>query len=727
LRTGGFPVVSEDLGVEVRARILALAAAAVLTLPALAARADDVAFAGSPATPVDHTRTFDAVKTDVAPPLEQSFESAVWQHALKIDGFENFNVRQPAKYATTAYFTYDDKNLYVGVHAEQHGAPIVATQNNDNANVLSDDHVSFSIDTSGNGSRVYSFKATPKGVHDETSSENARYAPEWTSLAKILPDGGYNVLMVIPLGDIRAQNAPVQRWKFNVVRFVAATNDEYTWAFEPTQTDVGSPQFWPTLDGIRIASQATHPKPRADVYALGSSGSDRRVFQNGIGNFANTNPRAAGIDVTVPLTNTLAFVGTLNPDFSNVEQDQTSIAPQMFARSYQEYRPFFAQGSQFVNPLPNITVNGISDSLFYTPSIGIFDRGLKLEGTSGNNSIGALNVSGDGFKDTALGYSYATNDHSLSLSAEGVFANHTDQRDATTGLGLTQNNAHSGQFTLFKAEREKNSLTGSASNLFVSEGFQKASSFFAIDYRDIGKGFNPVDGYTAIDDIVGPRAIYQYNGVGGKNGIVKSWMGAFILDRFVDHTGAVREHDANGVLGVTLKNQLSFNYSGGPSGLRFDPNPNGEVIPFSLQMLGAGYKDGTPSPVDVSYMWGPFGGFFLQQMTFSTSQTYGQYGLSFEYDGTIEKGGTNGHDTQWLRRVSLTRSFGRNTSLAIGLRGINGRGGYAMPGTNLAVSFHERFKNSDEFYVDYGTPAAGSTLHRLIAKFVFHTGGATGT
>lgn len=712
---------------EVRARVLAFAAAALLTIPALAARADDVAFAG-PAAAVDHTRTFTAVKTDTAPPMDaSSFDAPVWQRALKIAGFQNFNVRRPAKFGTTAYFTYDDKNLYVGVHAEQSGAPIVATQNVDNANVLSDDHVSFSIDTSGNGSRVYSFKATPKGIHDETSSENARYAPEWTSLAKILPDGGYNVMMVIPLSDIRAQSAPVQRWKFNVVRFVAATNDEYTWAFESTQTDVGSPQFWPTLDGIRIASTAARPKPHADVFALASGGSQRRIFQNGIGNFANTSPRGAGLDVTVPVTSTLAFVGTLNPDFSNVEQDQTTIAPQAFARNYQEYRPFFAQGSRFVNPLPNVSVNGIAESLFYTPSIGIFNRGLKLEGTTGNSSVGALNVTGDGFDDTVLGYAYRKPDNSLNLSAQGVFADHTGVRDNSFGFGMTQNNAHSGQFSIVKLEQEKNSSVGAPSSIFLSEGFQKASSFFAIDYRDVAKGFNPIDGYTMIDDIRGPRLGYDYNGVGSAKGPVKSWSAGLMVDRYVDHSGAVREYDANGSVGVTLKNQLSFNYGGGPSGVRFDPNPKGEVIPFSQQMLGIGYKDGTPSPVDVSYMWGPFGGFFLQQMTFSTSQSYGQYGVSFEYDGTIEKGGSAGYDTQWLRRVSFTRSFGRNASLAIGLRGINGRGGYASPGTNLAVSFHERFKNADEFYLDYGTPAAGSTLHRLIAKFVFHTGGATGT
>lgn len=698
--------------------LLPLAAAALLM--AATARAGQVA---------DHTMRFTAAKSTQAPALDPVAEGPAWQNALKATGFEDVTTREPAKYQTGASFLYDDKNLYVAFHAAQSGVPIVATQTVDNAGVLSDDHVTFSVDTSGNGSRVYNFRATPKGVHDESSSENARYAPDWTSLAKIEPDGSYDVLMIIPLSDLRAQSAPVQRWKMNFVRFIAATNDEYSWAYEPTQTSPGDASFWPEVDGIKLVAAATRPKPHADIYTLASAGSQNRLFQNGIGNFAAAKPRGVGVDVTVPVTNTLAFVGTLNPDFSNVEQDQTTIAPQMFQRQYQEYRPFFAQGAQYINAITQVSVNGIADSLFYTPSIGIFNRGLKIEGTAGQNSIGALNVTGDGFNDTAFGYKYSRPDNTLGVGVEGVMANHTGVKDDAAGVSVTTNNARSGQFTMAELKQENNSASGTASYLFASEGIQTAKYFAAIDYRDIAPGFDPIDGYTAIDDIRGPRAIFQYNGVGSKHGIVKSWNGGFLVDRFLDREGQVREYDAGGSAGVTFQNQLSVMFSGGPSGLRFDTSRTGSVVPFSLRQLMLGYKDGSPSPIDVSYAWGPFGAGYLQQMTLSSSQQFGIYGVSFEYDGTIEHASAlQPYATQWLRRVSLTRSFGRNTSLAIGLRNVNGWGGFATPGTNLAVSFHKRFLNLDELYVDYGTPAApGNTIHRLIVKYVFHAGGATGT
>lgn len=675
---------------------------------------------------VDHTTSLTAVKTDTPPPLDASLSNAVWQHALTFHIAQSFTRRAPAAHTTIVYMLYDAKNLYVGVHAEQAGTPIVASQTVDNAGVLNDDHITVLIDPSGNGSRYYSFLITPRGIRDETSSENARYAPNWTGDAKVLANGDYNVMLVIPFHVMRAQAAAVQRWRMNVARYVAADSDQYTWAYEPAQTMASSPQFWPSIDGIRISGAAARPAPHADIYALGSAGSDRGTFETTYGNFATMKPRPLGVDLTYPLSNTLAFVGTFNPDFSNVEQDQTTIAPQQFQRNLVEYRPFFAQGAQFINSLPAIGVNGIADTLFYTPSIGIFNRGLKLEGTAGNNAIGLLNVTGDGFDDSAVGYGFRTSDSTLRFSAQSVIANHPGTRDETSGLGAEYTNAHSGAFTIVRQEGEQNSFTGLGRDFLVSQGINTATTFLAVDYRDVSSNFAPLDGYTSINDLKGPRLIYMYMGVGGKHGAIKSWSTSGVLDRYVDHGGAVREYDANWSAGITFNDQLSVTLYGGPSGARFSPGSTGSLTPYTLTQLQLGYKDGTPSPIDASYGWGQFGGFFLQQVTTSMSRQLGLYGISLAYDGTAEHSLSLPLDSQWLRSISLTRSFGRNTSLAVGIRSISGTGGYAMPGTNIALSFNHRFPSQDQLYLDFGAPQAPQTLHRFIMKYVFHVGGETG-
>jgi hypothetical protein len=687
---------------------------------------------------VDHTQSVAAVKAETAPPPDASLSDPIWQKALVLKDFYDYTNRGPAKLSTVAYILYDAKNMYVGVHAQQAGVAITATQNVDHAGVATDDHVSFNIDTAGNGDRVYQFRANPKGVHDEYSSENARYAPEWTSLSKIFPNGDYNVLYIIPLSVIRSQGASPQRWKMDVVRFVAATNDEYTWAYDSTMNSVGSSQFWPFVTDIAIATQATRPRPHADFYGLASGAADHSQFQNGIGNFQDTKARSVGLDLTVPFTNTLAFVGTLSPDFSNVEQDQTTIAPQEFQRNYNEYRPFFAQGANFINSLPGININSF-ETMFYTPSIGIFNHGEKIEGTLQNSSVGLLNVNGVGFNDEALGYKFGKTDNSLNISFEGVRANHPGIQDTATGFGIGTTNPHSGAFGVVKYSSDRGTLIsapGQADNLQFATGLQNANvQAFAL-YKDIGPQYNPVDGYVQISDIRGPQTFMQYTGVGNKNSLIKSYTVYGGGDRFVDRSGAAHEADVFSGINLTTTRLLSFGYGQSTSELRFYDAPfpfyaNGQNVEFNQQQVSAGYKDGTPAPVDVSYSWGPFGGVFLQQLLSSTARQFGKYSLSMEYDGTVEHAKPGDAlpalDTQWLRRASLSRSFGKDASIAIGVRNINGNGGYGVPGTNLAISYHARFRNLDELYFDFGTPAANTTLHRVILKYIFHVGGGTGT
>jgi hypothetical protein len=698
-----------------------------------------------------HTQAFTAVKTPVPPPLDASFDAPIWRDALTLTDFYDFNARQPAQHATVARVLYDDKNLYVGVHAEQHDTPLTTTQTIDNAGLGHDDRIVVQIDTSGTGIRHYEFAATPKGIHNEFSIENARYAPQWTSIAHVMPNGDYNVLMVIPLADMRAQSSLVQRWRFNVIRVIAATNDVYTWAYEPTQNNLDSELNWPLLDGLRIAAHSARPRPQADLYALGSGGSAHNFYQGALGDFQQERSRPAGLDVTYPLTNTLAFVGSANPDFSNVEVDQTTIAPQEFQRSLAEYRPFFTQGKNYINTVSGANVNGLAPSLFYTPSIGVFDRGEKLEGTAKNNSIGALDIAGSGFHDDALGYAYGSPHNDFTVKLEGVSAEHPGLRDTTLGYSLSRTNQRSGEMTLLAIANEAGTLVdrqGAARYVNASELLQTQRWTNGFVWTDIGPEFRPIDGLVPINDVRGFQGFVTYSGAGSATGPIKSYTFSVVADRFLNRDGAVHDADVIGGAGVTFKNLLSVSFGGGATELRsyrnaFPAYTLPQVTRFNNDSIAIGYRDGTASPIDVSYSLGPFGTnvsgdqLFVQQLTSSVTRPLGpRYAATFDLDGTVERIAqmrdpvaslAPALDSQWLRRFSLTRSFDRDTSLAIGLRSINGLGGFATPGSNLAISFHRRFQNEDQLYIDFGTPAANQTLHRLILKYVVHTGGETGS
>jgi hypothetical protein len=293
-------------------------------------------------------------------PLDPSLADPAWAAGkipLGSGPWENVTTRSPSRYATTAYLLYDDKNLYVAFEAEQDGVPITASQSTNDVGFGQDDFVGIGVDTSGTGSQTYYFEATPRGIRYEQANENTRFRPRWTAAAAI-GQGKWSAVLIVPLDVIRVPRGGKQTWRFQFVRGIAARGEHLSWVWDPIMQDAASgtwplfspdTRFWPAGQLDLAASAAARPKPRADIYALASIGQDRSLVQQANGTFLPMNVRWYGGDVSYPLTPTLRFVGTLNPDFSNVEIDQQTIAPQEFQRQLVEYRPFFAQGAAYIN------------------------------------------------------------------------------------------------------------------------------------------------------------------------------------------------------------------------------------------------------------------------------------------------------------------------------------------------------------------------------------------
>lgn len=683
-----------------------------------------------PSSPVlawaDHTQTVAGARAERTPLLTNGLSDPAWKHALHLAGFYDYETRQPAAHRTDAYFMYDDKYVYVAFDVEQRGVPLVSPQSVDHAGLSSDDHVSFMVDTSGNFARSFAFLVSAKGIRYELSSESSRYSPQWQAVAHTTATG-YWAVMEIPLSALSVRGG-IQTWHVNFGRYIASKNVTSTWAYEPAMYAPGEVQSWPSMQ-LQVASAATERrKPSLDVYGLAATGTDRRVYQDGIGDFIKRNPRAAGVDFTYPLTDGISFVGALNPDFSGIENDQTTISPQEFEKNYQEYRPFFAQGSNYVNSMPQFDVGPLVQSLFYTPAIGVFDSGAKLEGTAGRSAVGLLTVSGPSFNDTAFGYGYGTPDGSFSTAVQAVQSNHDGVRDFADGWSAVRSNPRSGETTVLAYETDSGDRVSSraqAHDLLFTEYIMSQRWIGAAAYKDVGPQFQPQDGYMQLNDVRGPLGLLTYNGAGGTGSPIKSYSVNFLADRFLDHANQVHQADFSAGAGLTLKSLLSFSYNDSLSSLRtydkgYPDYTSGVTAPYDQQTVSIGYQENSANPVKLSYSWGPFEDFSLQQLSLSLHKQYGAYGIGFDYAGSVERGGTI--DSQWLRRLSLTRSFGKDASLAIGLRNINGNGGFALPGTDIALSYQQRFINGSMLYVSYGTPAAPSTLHRLILKYVFHTG-----
>ncbi len=706
-------------------------------------------------------------------PLDAGLSDPAWAAGKVPDGtgpWENATTRSPATLATTAYMLYDDTNLYVGFKAAQESVPIVATQTTNDVGFGIDDFVGIGLDTSGAGSQAYYFETTPRGVRYEQANENVRFRPRWNAAARA-GNGEWSAMMIIPLDVLRVPHGGAQGWRLNFVRSVATRGEHISWVWDPIMQDAPS-GTWPTFADTRFwaagglqlaASAATRPKPRADVYALGSVGEDRNLFQQANGTFLPMNVRMVGGDVSYPLTPTIRFVGTLNPDFSNVEIDQQTIAPQEFQRQLVEYRPFFAQGAAFINAAsgprtPAGTYVNPANLVFYSPSVGPFDSGAKVEGTFGNQSFGALTFHGydetsnNTFSDQAYGYEHAVQGGSFIYWSDGVFANHSIAgTDTTIEGGVEARDLANGMIYFFDHAFENGSWVPQGHADFTEAFVDRHKGNFEINggYLDIGPNYDPIDGFTPNSDIRGPQF---YANLLGQTPAIKNYGIFFAADRYLDDSGAVHQADTQFFFNATFKNAFSLNGIGEAVGqlrsygIPAGPGCSGPILftssftgypcyldgvtqPFNLYQIPVGYRDGSPTPFDVSYAWGPFGDDYVHLFTIVTSRPLGRrMSLGLEYDGTYERAFATGVlDSQWLRRVSLGYNISSESSLTLELRDINGRGGFATQiGNNLAVAYHQRFPRGN-LYVNFGSPAAGATLNRLIVKYVFHVGADEGT
>jgi hypothetical protein len=689
-------------------------------------------------------------RADSPLPLDPALADPRWSQGALTGPLTDLGTKAPAAVSTAVSLWYDNTALYVGVKAEQK-TPVVATQATDDIGYGSDDFVAVELDVTGSGQRTYMFAVTPRGTRYAFAAESSRYKPDWTAAATTTPQG-WNAVMRIPYRALKLAADGPQRWRVNVVRNIAATAEHESLAYTALmsyQTLPGWPyinfdwRFWPTATGVTLTGAVPRPKPRAEIFALESTGTDRTAFTVPSGATVRRAPRTTGADVTIPLDATTSFVGAFSPDFSNVEVDQQTIAPQQFRRSFTEYRPFFAQGAPYVNPaLQGYQFNLPNEVLFYSPSIGPFDRGLKLVGTKGTNAFGALEVrgsdpvSGASFDDVAFGFRHRRPDNTFGYWVDGVSAAHSAGNDRSWEIGGFGRSLASGLVYSAMHAQETGTFVarpGDAQKNAAFVDIQKPGLEAAVVWIDTGPLYNPLDGFTNIADIRGPEVSLDLTR-SPKRGPIKNAELYLYGDRWLDRQGNVHESDADAYLTLRMRSPLAIYlndqlgsqrtyegdfFSGAPHGYR-----DQQLLPFKTWGAGAGYGEGTRNSLRTDYQAGPFGAFYLNSTTTTFTRALGQASLSVDYAGTREKAFAGASDGQWLRRVSVAVPLGRDGNASIAYRDVSGRGGFASPGRNLAGSVRKRFANGNELFVNYGTPAAQSTLDRWIVKYLIRLGGS---
>jgi hypothetical protein len=680
-----------------------------------------------------------------APALDPQASDAAWPSAPPLALTWDVVHTRTAEDPTTVRVASDGHFLYVRFDAVQHEA-VTATQHsndtitggsqgqNGGLSWSTDDAVWVDLWPTGPTGFQYQFESNPIGAHNEASSENSAFAPQWQSRGT-LTAGGYIVTMAIPLAVLKG--AHTGTWRAQFIRYVHATGAESIWSFDPAQSNPDDNSRAGTLT-LTFSARASVSPPRAAIYGLGAlvsapaGGSTSRV----------------GADISVPVAPTAAFFAAFHPDYSNVELDQQTISPSVYQRQYSEVRPFFTQAASYYNIFACNVCVGYHSTL-YTPAIPIFSQGYALEGKQGPLEFAGFDAIGPGRSDIASALSYTTADTRLQAGFQHVTTDLPGLTDATNEIGANWTN-HRYLSAYANVSAETGSLVanpGQATAYDAGGGYATPHVALFGVLRSVGAQFNPVDGYVQHPGIAGyalyTARIWDF----APQSVLESAGFNATIDRFQGAVYGQSQSDNQLEFDLLTKSAWDLQLYSGSDYWRFgsDLEPISQGAGFALT-YHSGLQTNNPgsfpshgssaTPTQIMYVTGAYGSGRLDTWTrFSTLRVGDRGTLTFTVDDTAQRfaNAPTPANVQWFDSVAYTYQINRASSFAIGLRSVtgnppqpNGGGDCFGKCTNVSVAYHLRL-NNEEFYLAYGNPNTLLTVPQALLKVIFYIGGQKGT
>jgi len=318
------------------------------------------------------TRPDIPVATCETPPrIDGILDDSCWKSATHALGFYRMTGAAPIPEQTEAWFCADRSRMYFAFHClDSQPELIVANETRRNNSFYKDDFVAVDIDSQGTGRGLSSFVVTARGTqYDELeggTASNISWAGDWKAAVKRVPDG-WTAEMSIPFALLRYPRGTTS-FGIGLFRQMARETSLQTWPYAP---DYGAraqeePKYLGRFAGI--APPYLAPRPVFLPYILATAGEESSVRQ--------------GIDIKYPLTTTMPGVANILPDFRTVKQDMENVGFSYTEKFYQDRRPFFAEGNQFLG----------DTGIFYSRRVPYVDAGLKLVGKAGNTTLGLLAI-----------------------------------------------------------------------------------------------------------------------------------------------------------------------------------------------------------------------------------------------------------------------------------------------------------------------------------------------
>jgi hypothetical protein len=321
------------------------------------------------------------------PKIEDFLESRPREAELNVTDFRQYipGDGDPASESTTAYLSYDQKNLYVVFDCKDASGNVRAHLSK-REDLDQDDGVGVFLDTFHDKHRAYYYFSNPLGIQEdaiytEGQGFDTSFDTVWNTEGRLTKDG-YIVWFSIPFKSLRFSHEPQQTWGVALYRTILKKSEYDYWPYVTQRVEGLAQQFAP-VSGLENVS----PGRNMQFIPYGLLASNHFLNQPANGappGYSDVFEHRAGLDAKFVAKDALTFDVTLNPDFSQVESDDPQVTVnQRFAVFFPEKRPFFIENAGFfVTPV----------DLFFSRQIMDPQFGGRMTGKVGSWTLGALAI-----------------------------------------------------------------------------------------------------------------------------------------------------------------------------------------------------------------------------------------------------------------------------------------------------------------------------------------------
>ena len=276
--------------------------------------------------------------------------------------------------------SYDEENVYFFVKSYQDRSSII-TQNGKRDNAFwNGDWVIIYIDPLNDKKTGYRFGVNPSNVqHDARLYNDGWDDPSWDAIwysATNIENDYWTAEFKIPLRAIKFQSNDNQNWGLNLERNIKSLSENSYW--QSVDPKVGFKiSYFGQIENFKNLKTLQEINVIPSITTTMDSRSDYDPTRS---------DRVAGLDLRYNFDEQHSILGTIKPDFAQIEADQDQINISDYPLFLQEKRPFFLEGNDLYQ---------MPDEIFYSRRMIKPDYGAKFFGSSSDFKYGGMFVNND--------------------------------------------------------------------------------------------------------------------------------------------------------------------------------------------------------------------------------------------------------------------------------------------------------------------------------------------